>query len=53
MRKWIEYAATFIGVCLVLAFVYVGLWVGCALDDQCFEENTGLSAQDPRFKKPE
>lgn len=52
MRKWLEYAATFVGVCLVLACVYAGLWVGCALDDQCFEENTGYSAQDPRFKRP-
>ena len=52
MRKFLEHAATFLAVCLVLAFAYVGLWVGCALDDQCFEQNTGLSASDPRFARP-
>jgi len=52
MRKWLEYAAAFVGVCLVLALIWAGMWVSCALDDQCFEENSGHSAQDPRFKRP-
>jgi len=53
MKKWVEYCAAFLAVCMVLASLWLGLIVGCALDDQCFEENTGQSAQDPRFKRPE
>lgn len=53
MRKLLEHVAAFVAVCMVLACLYAGLWIGCAMDDQCFEENTGQSAQDPRFKRPE
>lgn len=36
----------------VVGTIYVGMWIGCALDDECFEMHTGYSAKDPKYAKP-
>lgn len=48
-----KYLISLICSALVLGLIYVGMWIGCALDDECFEMQTGLSAKDPRYAKPE
>jgi hypothetical protein len=48
-----KYLISIIMTALVLGLIYVGMWIGCALDDECFEMHTNLSAKDPRYAKPE
>lgn len=48
----IKYIGGFILLVLVLSTIYFGMWVGCALDDECFETHTGYSAQDPKYARP-
>ena len=48
----IKYLGGLILTVFVLGTIYLGMWVGCALDDACFEMHTGYSAKDPRYAKP-
>ena len=47
-----KYLGGLILMVFVLGTIYLGMWVGCALDDACFEMHTGQSAKDPRYAKP-
>jgi hypothetical protein len=49
----LKYIGGFFLTILVLGTIYLGMWVGCALDDECFEMHTGHSAKDPRYAKPQ
>jgi hypothetical protein len=49
LRKVLFYLACVLAAFAFYAFIYLGMVVGCALDDQCFEMNTGYSAKEPRF----
>lgn len=48
----IKYIGGFLAIVFVLGTIYLGMWVGCALDDECFEMHTGYSAKDPKYAKP-
>lgn len=49
MRKFLTAIGFILAATFFYGFIYLGMVIGCALDDQCFEENTGYSAKDPRF----
>lgn len=49
LRKVLFYLACLLAAFAFYAFIYLGMVIGCALDDECFEINTGYSAKEPRF----
>lgn len=49
LRKVLFYLACVVAAFAFYALIYLGMVIGCALDDQCFEMNTGYSAKEPRF----
>ena len=51
-EQMMKYLGGLILTVFVLGTIYLGMWVGCALDDACFEMHTGQSAKDPRYAKP-
>jgi len=48
----IKFIGGFVLTVFVLGTIYLGMLVGCMIDDECFEMHTGQSAQDPRYAKP-
>ena len=51
-EQMIKFILGFLATVLVLITIYLGMWIGCALDDECFEMHTGYSAKDPKYARP-
>ena len=39
-RDWLSFILQLIGAGVVVVFIWAAIWVGCALNDKCYCDNT-------------
>ena len=40
VRDWLSFILQLIGAGVVVVFIWAAIWVGCALNDKCYCDNT-------------
>ena len=39
-RDWLSFILQLIGAGVIVVFIWAAIWVGCALNDKCYCDNT-------------
>ena len=40
VRDWLSFILQLIGAGVIVVFIWAAIWVGCALNDKCYCDNT-------------
>ena len=40
VRAWLSFILQLIGAGVIVVFIWAAIWVGCALNDKCYCDNT-------------